>query len=260
MQSAHLPKRWAWIPGTSDRRERRHVSRRCLAGLSRIALKALQAEALQAVIFGKSGMRPRAGSQPVTLEPSLVIEVLSLARAHDDILKETRQDLFRAETKRRIEQRWKWPIRLACVALGAGGLAALENEALPASALEFIDVVRAGLLGAGNLSLAGFIALCAVAWGAFYLGRRALRGPTPEQQARKLMEQFAQKNGVAAYVFAGQDSPEDEAASIGALTRPEIKHFRKRHLTTSNRTLQSSLQRLLNRSMDDSQQILHEPR
>ena len=37
------------------------------------------------------------------------------------------------------------------------------------------------------------------------------------------------------YVFAGQDSPDDEAASIGALTRPEIKHFRKRHLTASNR-------------------------
>ena len=53
-------------------------------------------------MFGKSGMRPRAGSQPLTLEPSLVIEVLSLARAHDDILKETRQDLFRAETKRQV--------------------------------------------------------------------------------------------------------------------------------------------------------------
>ena len=202
-------------------------------------------------------MRPRAGTQPVTLEPSLVVEVLSLARAHDDMLKETRQDLFRAETKQRLERRWKWPIRLACVALGAGSLAAFQNEALHASALEFINVVSAGLLGAGSLSLAGLVALCAVGWGALYLGRRALRGPTPEQQARKLMERFAQKNGVAAYVFAGQDSPEDEAASIGALTRPDIKHFRKRHLTASNRTLQSSLQRLLNRTTDDSQQILH---
>ena len=71
------------------------------------------------------------------------------------------------------------------------------------------------------------------------------------------MEQFARRNGVAAYVFAGQDSPDDEAASIGALTRPEIKQFRKRRLTASNRTLQSSLQRLLNSTMDDTQQILH---
>ena len=44
-------------------------------------------------------MRPRAGSQPVTLAPSMVVEVLSLARAHDDMIKEMRQDLFRAETK-----------------------------------------------------------------------------------------------------------------------------------------------------------------
>jgi len=202
-------------------------------------------------------MRPRAGSQPITLEPSLVVEVLSLARAHDDMLRETRQDLFRAETKLRVERRWKWPTCLACVALGVGGLAAFQNQELPALALESIGTITAGLLGAGNLSLPGLVALCAGAWGAFYLVRRALRGPTPEQQARKLMEQFAQKNGVAAYVFAGQDSPEDEAASIGALTRPEIKHFRKRHLTASNRTLQSSLQRLLNRTMDDTQQILH---
>ncbi len=201
-------------------------------------------------------MRPRAGSQPVTLEPSLVVEVLSLARTHDDMLKETRQDLFRTETKLHVERRWKWPIRVGCVALGAGGLAAFQNEQLRASTMELLDVVTAGLLGAGNLALLGFVALCAAAWGAFYLIRRAMRGPTPEQQARKLMEQFAQKDGVAAYVFAGQDSPDDEAASIGALTRTEIKQFRKRRLTASNRTLQSSLQRLLN-SADDGQQILH---
>jgi hypothetical protein len=193
----------------------------------------------------------------VTLEPSLVVEVLSLARTHDEMLKETRQDLFRAETKLQVERRWKWPVRLACVALGAGGLAALQNEQLRAATLEFLDVVTAGLLGAGNLALLGFVALCAVAWAVFYLIRRAMRGPTPEEQARKLMEQFAQKDGVAAYVFAGQDSTEEEAASIGALTRKEIKHFRKRRLTASNRTLQSSLQRLLNRTADDGQQILH---
>ena len=193
----------------------------------------------------------------MTLEPSMVVEVLSLARAHDDMIKEMRQDLFRAETKLHVERRWKWPIRIGCVALGAGGLAAFQNEALRPSTPEFVDVVTAGLLGAGNLALLGFAAVCAIAWGAFYLIRRAMRGPTPEQQARKLMEQFAQKDGVAAYVFAGQDSPDDEAASIGALTRPEIKHFRKRHLTASNRTLQSSLQSLLNRTAHDGQQILH---
>ena len=68
-------------------------------------------------------MRPRAGTHPVTLEPPTRRRVLALARQHDDTLKEIRQDLFRAETKLRVERRWKWPIRLGCVALGAGGLA-----------------------------------------------------------------------------------------------------------------------------------------
>ncbi len=74
----------------------------------------------------------------------------------------------------------------------------------------------------------------------------------------KLMEEFAKKDGVAAYVFAGDETPEEEAASIDALAHTKNKNFRQRRLTQSNRTMQSSLQRLLNRSMDNShQQILH---
>ena len=55
-------------------------------------------------------MRPRAGTLPVTLEPQLVVEVLSLARQHDDMLKEARQDLCRPATKLNVERRWTWPI------------------------------------------------------------------------------------------------------------------------------------------------------
>ena len=85
-----------------------------------------------------------------------------------------------------------------------------------------------------------------------------MRGPTPEQTARKLMEQFAEKDGVAAYVFAGEDTVEDEAASIGALTRPENTTFRQRRLTQSNRTLSSSLTRLLNRTgAEEQSSLLH---
>lgn len=203
-------------------------------------------------------MRPRAGTLPVTLEPSLVVEVLSLARHHDDMLKETRQDLFRAETKLQVERRWKWPIRLGCVALGAGGLAAFQNDAIRAEVMRFVDSAVAGIASAGNVALLGLVAVGVAIYAGIYFLRRHLQGPTPEKTARKLMEQFAQRDGVAAYVFAGEETPEDEAASIGALTRQENKHFRQRRLTQSNRTLQSSLQRLLNRTVDDSQQqILH---
>lgn len=203
-------------------------------------------------------MRPRAGTRPVTLEPSHVVEVLALARDHDDQLKEARQDLFRAETKLNVERRWKWPIRLGCVALGAGGLAAFQNETVRAGAADFFQTASNGIASAGNTALIVLVAIGVALYGGVWLLRRRLRGPTPEQTARKLMEQFAQKDGVAAYVFAGDESADDEAAEIGALTRPEHKDFRRRRLTSSNRTLQSSLTRLLNRSVDDSQQqLLH---
>lgn len=202
-------------------------------------------------------MRPRAGTLPVTLEPQLVVEVLSLAREHDDALKETRQDLFRAETKLNVERRWKWPVRLACVALGAGGLAVFQNEALMGATAELFRSTAVSISSAGNAALVSLVIFGIAAYAAIWLIRRQLRGATPERTAHKLMEQFAQRDGVAAYVFVGDETPEDEAASIGALARTEHKHFRQRRLTQSNRTLQSSLQRLLNRTVDDSHQLLH---
>ena len=58
-------------------------------------------------------------------------------------------------------------------------------------------------------------------------------------------------------MFAGEENADDEAASIGALTRAENKTFRQRRLTQSNRTLASSLTRLLNRPVGDTQTLLH---
>lgn len=203
-------------------------------------------------------MRPRAGTLPVTLEPQLVVEVLSLARQHDEMLKEARQDLFRAETKLKVERRWKWPIRLVCVGLGVAGVFIFQNEIIMSATLDFFRSLGATIASTGYNGLIGLVVLGALCYAAYWLIRRATTGPTPEQTARKLMEQFAEKDGVAAYVFAGDDTPEDEAASIGALTRPENKTFRQRRLTQSNRTLSSSLTRLLNRtSTEEQSSLLH---
>lgn len=203
-------------------------------------------------------MRPRAGTLPITLEPQLVVEVLSLARQHDEMLKEARQDLFRAETKLRVERRWKWLIRLGCVALGVAGVFAFQNEAMMTATVDFFRSLGTTIASAGYSGLIGLVVLGVLIYGTYWLVRRAMDGPTPEQTARKLMEQFAEKDGVAAYVFAGEDTPENEAASIGALTRPENKTIRQRHLTQSNRTLSSSLTRLLNQTAnDDPSQVLH---
>lgn len=201
-------------------------------------------------------MRPRAGTEPVTLEPSMVVEVLSLARTHDEMLKETRQDLFRAETKLNIERRWKWPIRFACVALGALGVLAFQNDMLKAWLVEAAAKTFEGVTSAGNVALIALVGAGLVIYGLFWAVRRMARGPTPEETARKLMRQFAERDGVAAYVFAGDDSPADEAESIGALASEKNKHFRQRRLTSSHRTLASSLQRLLNRT-EDNQPMLH---
>lgn len=195
-------------------------------------------------------MRPRAGTHPVTLEPPRVVELLALARRHDELLQETRQDLFRTETKLHFERTWRWPIRAACVALGVVGMAAAQNDDVRANAVTFLS----GVLGQVRetrteayltMLVVGLAILLAV-----LLVRRWLRGPTPEQQARKLMEQFARSDGVASYVFAGQQSPDEAAATIGALTRPENKHYRQRRLTQDNRPLATSLTRILNRELD----------
>ncbi len=192
----------------------------------------------------------------MTLEPSRVIDILSLARQHDEMLKEARQDLFRAETKLSVRRKWQWPIRLACVGLGAGGYAVAQSGSFRTQAAEALTKAVRDFQAAGAATLvmlvAAGLALYLVAW----LVTRSLRKPSPERQARKLMEQFARADGVAAYVFA-EDSPEHEAASIGALTRPENKNIRQRHLNVTNRSLHSSMNRLLNRMDDDPQALLH---
>lgn len=193
-------------------------------------------------------MRPRAGTHPVTLEPPTVAEILVLARQHDERLKDIRQDLFRAETKLRVERAWKWPIRVGCVALGAGGLAAIQNETVRASVTHaFVDTfshVRA----TGIATLISLLVIGAVLVGAGLLVQRLIRGPTPEQKAKKLMEQFARADGVAAYVFSAQDTAEDEAATVDALVRPENKRMRQRKMNNSHRLLTASITRLLTQS------------
>jgi len=211
-------------------------------------------------------MRPRAGTHPVTLEPPRVVELLALVRQHDEVLRETRQDLFRAETKLSHERIWRWPIRAACLALGVVGMAAWQNDDVRANVMAFFKGVFGQVRDSGAEALTALVIVGAIIWLGVFLVRRWLRGPTPEQQARKLMEGFARSDGVASYVFAGQNtldhvnSPDDEAAVVGALTRPENKRFRQRRLTQDNRPLASSLMKILNRHIDSSGQLQqHEP-
>lgn len=200
-------------------------------------------------------MRPRAGTHPVTLEPPRVVEILALARRHDEMLQETRQDLFRAETKLNRERAWRWPIRGACVALGVVGMSAAQNDNVRAEAIALFEGAVGQARDSGIEALASLLIVGAALWLCAFLVRHWLRGPTPEKRARKLMEEFARADGVASYVFAGQQNPEEASATIGALTRPENKNFRRRRLTQDNRPLASSMMQLLNRQVDRHGQL-----
>ena len=200
-------------------------------------------------------MRSRAGTHPVTLEPARVVEVLALARRHDEMLRQTRQDLFRAETKLNTHRAWRWPIRAAYVGVGVVGMAAWQNDDVRGGVIAFFNSLIEQVHERGAESLASLLIAGAAIWLAVFLVRRWLRGPTPEKQARKLMEEFARADGVASYVFAGESNPDEAAATIGALTRPENKNFRQRHLDDDNRPLASSMMRLLNRQFDRHGQL-----
>lgn len=182
-----------------------------------------------------------------------MVEIIALARQHDEQLKEARQDLFRAETKLAVERAWKWPIRAACVVLGALAVAAYQNPDVRLAVVNFIGDMFSHLRASGVETLVGLLVAGAVIFGITLLVRRLIAGPSPEQKARKLMEQFGRADGVAAYVFSEQDSAEDEAATVGALTRPENKRMRQRRLTSSNRLLSASITRLLNQSAESAE-------
>jgi hypothetical protein len=171
------------------------------------------------------------------------------------MIKEARQDLFRAETKLNFERAWRWPIRAACVALGVVGVLAWQNDDVRTGFLALVASFFSHVRESGVEMLITFLVAGVLVWGTVFLVRRWKRGPTPEQQARLLMEQFASKDGVAAYVFAGQDNPEQEAAVIGALTRPENKRFRQRRLTHDKRPLASQITRLLNQQLEGSEDL-----
>ena len=204
-------------------------------------------------------MRARAGTHPVTLEPPTVAEILALARQHDERTKDLRQDLFRTETKLRVERALKWPIRAGCVAIGAGGLAIAQNETVHTSVSAFFVDMFSNIRTTGLATLITLVVIGLVLFGIGFLVRKWIAGPTPEQKAQKLMEQFARADGVAAYVFSAQDTPEDEAATVDALVRPENKQMRQRRMTSSHRLLTASLTRLLNQSAESSEKArLHQ--
>ena len=195
-------------------------------------------------------LRPRAGTHPVTLEPPTIAEILALARQHDERMKDMRQDLVRAETKLNVERAWKWPIRAGCVALGAVGLAAVQNDTIRHSVTTFFYDSFANIRTTGASTLITLVVGGIVIFGAVLLIRRLVEGPTPEQKARKLMEQFAKSDGVASYVFSSQDTPEEETETVDALLGPKHKQMRQRRMTNSHRLLTASLTRLLNQPSD----------
>lgn len=181
--------------------------------------------------------------------------MLALVRRHDEMLKAARQDLFRAETQLAVERAWRWPIRAGCVTLGALGLAAWQNDDIRGGLVAFTDSLFTHIRHSGVETLVAVVAGAAAILALAFLIQRWLRGPTPERQASKLMADFARADGVAAYVFTSQDTPEEEAATIGALASSKHKRMRQRRLTDNNRPLASSVTRILNQQLEGSDDL-----
>jgi len=179
-----------------------------------------------------------------------VAEIMTLARRHDEMLKEVRQDLFRAETQLGVERAWRWPIRIACLMLGVVGAVAWQNDGVRAGIVAFAGRFATQMRTSGVEMIIALAVAAVLIVGLSLLVRRWIVGPSPEQRVRKLMKEFARTDGVAAYVFSPQDNADDEAALVGALARPENKRIRQRRLTCSNRLLTASLAQLLNRPFE----------
>lgn len=194
-------------------------------------------------------MRPRVATHPVRLEPSVTVELLSLARQHDEKIKDLRQDLFRAETKLYNHRLWRWPIHFAVFMAGILAVLAFQNERIRAGVVSFFNSMLTRVRPGGVETLIALAVAGVAIVALMLLAHRLIRGPSPEARARKLMRQFAEADGVAAYVFTDEDTTEGEASLVNALIRPGSKKVRQRRLTQDHRSLVSAMTHVLNQNL-----------
>lgn len=192
------------------------------------------------------------GTQSVVLDPSGVQEILELTRNHDQQLRETRQDLLRAETNLRSERQGKWPVLAASAGAGAAALATLQIPDVMLYAREGLASALAAaerILSDGVVIFVAAIVVIVLAAAGMLLAW-ALRKVSPRIVARDLMEQFTLRQGVSAMTFS-DDSLEDVAISVGVLTRrPHVFPKRRRLLPATTPSLASSVTSLLHRATD----------
>jgi hypothetical protein len=207
----------------------------------------------------EGGLRPRAATHPVRLEPAATAELLALARNHDEKIKELRQDLFRAETKLYHHSLWRWPVRFAFLTAGVLGVLAWQNERIRTGVITFCISAMRHVREGGVETLVGMLIAGVVVAVLMFVAHRLIRGPTPEQRARKLMRQFAEADGVAAYVFTAEDTTEGEASLVNALLRPGSKKVRQRRLTQDHRSMVSTMTQLLNQNIIRMDRVIAAP-
>lgn len=153
----------------------------------------------------------------IPLDASIRREVLELAREHDQKLKSLEQDLFRTETKLKVEQRWRWVDRGVCLMIGSlgmawaisAGMAQLAWQAMLDGLGELGAYLTARIhvygipvpLNALLLAGAAFIVLMVLA------AILSLK-PSPERAARELMRRVDRDPAVQGFIFRDGTIPQ----------------------------------------------------
>lgn len=153
----------------------------------------------------------------VPLDAAVRRQILELAREHDQKLKSLEQDLFRAETKLKVESRWRWVDRLVCLAMGGGLMiwAASAGFADWASAEAGKGFARFSTFLSTRIDISGVpVPLNALLFAgaavlvALVIGAILSMKPSPERAARALMKRVDKDPAVSGFIFRDGTFPQ----------------------------------------------------
>lgn len=152
----------------------------------------------------------------VPLDATVRRQILELAKSHDEKLKSLQQDMYRAETKLRVEQRWRWADRAICLAVGFGAAAFAWQTGFSVQMLAALETGLADLMTylGSSVSIGGFpVPLNALVFIGAALALSLVLGaimslrPSPKRAARELLRRVDKDPAVSGVVFANGTFP-----------------------------------------------------
>jgi hypothetical protein len=144
------------------------------------------------------------------LDAAIRRQILEIAREHDQKLKSVEQDLFRAETKLRVERRWQWLDRGLFFIIGVAVMTAAAQAGVMAAAgaLGQKGLAKLAIYLTSTVDIVGvpvplnalLFILIALTMTLILVTVASLR-PSPQRAARKLMKKFDKDPAVQGFMF-----------------------------------------------------------